>query len=100
MDVNRGPREGTGHIPDTTGVVEVDVRYGYPGQVIGAQPMLGKRLEHYRDGALAPRLDQHGRRALDQVAGCHPFPAAQQRVDLEHAGHYVPAHGRKLAAKF
>ena len=75
MDINRGPREGTGHIPDTTGVVEVDVRYGYPGQVIGAQPALGKRLEHYRDGTLAPRLDQHRRRALPPGNRLSPVPS-------------------------
>ncbi len=38
------------------------------------------------DRALAPGLDEHGRRALDEVAGGDPLPATEHGVDLEHTG--------------
>ena len=42
MDVNSGVREGPGHVADAAGVVEMDVRHGHAGQILGPRPWLAR----------------------------------------------------------
>ncbi len=86
VHVDGGRGKGPGHVADAAGVVEVDVgdRHARPAPP-GPTPIWLERGQQDRDRGLAAGLDQHRRRALDQVAGRDPLPAAEQRVDLEHA---------------
>ena len=87
-----------GDIADTTGMVEVDVRHGDTGEVLGSQAELVERCEQHRDRALAAGLDQHRRVALDEVSGRHAVPATEQRVDLDHSVTDSRVHAGALPA--
>ena len=56
-----------------------------PARSFGPMPELVERGEQHRHRALAPGLDEHRRVALHEVAGSHPVPSAEQRVDLDHS---------------
>ncbi len=100
VHVDAGRREGAGHVTDAAGVVEVDVGDGHPGQLGWPHPDLGQRRQQHGHRGLASRLDQHRRRALNEVAGGDVLPAAQQGVDLEDALGDGPRrrHGRNGVA--
>ncbi len=65
-------------------------------QLRRSHPDLVQRSEENRYRGLAPGLDQHRRRSLNEVAGRHPLPPAEHGVDLEDAGGDGPwrGHGR------
>jgi hypothetical protein len=83
VDVHRGLGEGAGHVAHPTGVVQVDVGDHHPGQVLGPEAQLFQLGQQHGHRALAARLHQDGCRTLDEVAGGHSLPAAQQRVELD-----------------
>jgi hypothetical protein len=86
VDVHGGPREGGGHVAHPAGVVEVDVGDDDGGEGVGAHAELVEGGQQGGDRGLAAGLDQNGRRAVDQVAGGQPVPAAEAGVDLDDPG--------------
>ena len=84
VDVDRGLREGEGHVAHPAGVVEVDVGDHDVGQVLGLEAQPVQRREQGGHRGLATGLDQGRLRSLEQIPGGDPLPAPQQGVDLEH----------------
>ena len=94
MDVDGGIGKGPGHVADPTGVVEVDVGDHHPGQVVGAESEPLQLGQQHRHRALTAGLDQHRGVPLDEVAGGHPLPSAEEGVQLDDAfGHHDAARG-------
>jgi hypothetical protein len=99
VHVNGGIGERPGDVPDTSGVVEMDVRHGYAGKVFRAHAVPGQGVKQCRRRALAARFDQDGSRPFDQVTGRHPLPASEQGVYLQDAGSDVTAHRWQVSAR-
>ena len=88
-----------GHIADTAGMVEVDVRHGDTGEIRrGPRRARRARRAAPRSSSGCPVSTSTGAVALDEVAGGHAVPATEQRVDLDHAVTDPRVHAGALPA--
>src|SRR5438067_11325750 len=99
VDVDGRPWKGLVHGPGPAGVVEVDVGDGDARELVRSHAELVEGLEEDGDRALAARLDQHGRSAVDQIARRDAVPAPEPGVDLGHACRDRRRHGHRRDRK-
>jgi hypothetical protein len=85
VHVHRGPGKRLGDIADTTGMVEVDVRHGDTGEILGSHVQFCQRGQSESTEDWLPVSTSTGS-ALRSDTGGHAVPASEQRVDLDHAG--------------